>query len=84
MLMVPQRRKLSSTPELTHQRIKGRSRFYKHVTIREKALDSNNNNGEEGEEKRRWEVLLDSRVLKTPGRRALEVMDALSVWFGNI
>eukprot|EP00752_Nemacystus_decipiens_P018247 g16375.t1 len=63
----PQRRNFSSTPELTHQRIKGRSRFYKHVSIREIRDQDNDESGERG-----WEVLLDGRVLKTPGRRPLE------------
>ncbi|CAN0442791.1 unnamed protein product [Pylaiella littoralis] len=71
-MTIPQRRQISSTPELTHQRIKGRRRFYKHVTIREKVRDNSNSNNEEGKHDRRWEVLLDSRVLKTPGRRSLE------------
>ncbi|CAN0567668.1 unnamed protein product, partial [Laminaria digitata] len=56
-------------------------RFYKEVTIREKQAGG----GEGGEAtggqspRRRWEVLLDSRVLKTPARRPLEVGDGVSV-----
>lgn len=67
-----QRRDLSSSPELTHQRIKGRRRFYKEVTIRETAATDTAGEGDSGSS-RRWEVLLDKRVLKTPGRRPLEV-----------
>lgn len=69
------RRGLSSAPETTHQRIKGRRRFYKEVTIRERHAEGGEGGGGKGEQSpgRRWEVLLDSRVLKTPARRPLEV-----------
>jgi ATP synthase mitochondrial F1 complex assembly factor 2 len=43
-----------------HQRIKGRRRFYKTVSVRPV----------EGEE-HCWEILLDRHVLRTPGRRPL-------------
>ncbi|CBJ25926.1 similar to ATP synthase mitochondrial F1 complex assembly factor 2 [Ectocarpus siliculosus] len=69
-------REMSSAPELTHQRIKGRSRFYKTVTIREivadKAGDEASAAAAVGDKSPRWEILLDSRVLKTPGRRPLQ------------
>lgn len=76
----PWQRDLSSAAEMTHQRVKGRRRFYKHVSIREVGRSEDGDGGAEGaaapvaeKGQRRWEVLLDSRVLKTPGRRPLEV-----------
>ncbi|CAM9674786.1 unnamed protein product [Choristocarpus tenellus] len=54
------RRRFSSTPDVTHQKIKGRGRFYKQVSVRE--VDGRT---------RKWEILLDSRTLKTPARRPL-------------
>lgn len=79
VLTMLQRREMSSAPELTHQRIKGRSRFYKTVTIREVVVTEAGDEAEAataaaaGDKSPRWEILLDSRVLKTPGRRPLQV-----------
>lgn len=58
------RRAFSAASETTHQRIKGRKRFYSEVSIRE---------GSTSEGSGRWEVLLDGRVLRTPARSPLEV-----------
>lgn len=63
------RRGVSATPELTHQRVKGRRRFYKKVTTREVPRDE----GGAQESSKRWEILLDGRVLKTPARQPLQV-----------
>jgi ATP synthase F1 complex assembly factor 2 len=51
----------AAPPPQTHQRIKGRSRFYKHVGVKRSS---------DGEA---WQVLLDSRVLKTPARNPLHL-----------
>ena len=59
------RRALSSSApvqDTVHQRIKGRRRFYKTVSVRPV----------EGEENA-WEILLDRHVLRTPGRRPLRL-----------
>eukprot|EP00904_Undaria_pinnatifida_P006513 jgi/Undpi1/2992/HiC_scaffold_14.g06369.m1 len=72
---LPQRGLSSAAAEMTHQRIKGRRRFYKEVTIREKEAGVAGGRGDargEASTGKRWEVLLDNRVLKTPARRPLE------------
>lgn len=66
------RRGVSTTANLTHQRVKGRSRFYKEVTTRKVAREEGGGEARTGT--RLWEVLLDGRVLKTPARNLLQVM----------
>lgn len=56
--------------------MKGRRRFYKEVTVREKGSELE---GQQLARGRRWEVLLDKRVLKTPARKPLEVRNLPSI-----
>ncbi|CAM9739685.1 unnamed protein product [Ascophyllum nodosum] len=69
-------RAASSAPEMTHQRVKGRRRFYKAVTIRQKEgappPEGVAASDESPAPSPLWEVLLDDRVLKTPARRPLQ------------
>ena len=71
-------RAASSAPEMTHQRVKGRRRFYKAVTIRQKEgappPEGVAASDESPAPSPLWEVLLDDRVLKTPARRPLQVI----------
>jgi chaperone required for assembly of F1-ATPase len=62
-----------------HPTIKGRQRFYKHVTVRElPPAAANNDESQEGGPK--YEIALDGRSLRTPGRRPMHFDSAELAW----